>query len=107
MYEVCEINRGTLKHFYISKGNPRMSKNKATLLTLEEARCRFADCRHLFFSFYFHLFFYRLPHYNLHSQNVFTVFFQICSTIFHDKNPFPGQSAAGKGFFRNSFRQCI
>ena len=66
--------------------------------------CRFADCRHLFFSFYFHLFFYRLPHYNLHSQNVFTVFFQICSTIFPDKNPFPGQSAAGKGFFRNSFR---
>lgn len=46
MYEVCEINRGTLKHFYISKGNPRMSKNKATLLTLEEAREILAEYPH-------------------------------------------------------------
>lgn len=37
-YQVCEITEGTLRHFYLNpKGKPRMSKNRATMLTHETA----------------------------------------------------------------------
>lgn len=47
MYEVCEITQGTLRHFRVSlSGHKYMSKNKATLLTLEEAREILAEYPH-------------------------------------------------------------
>lgn len=46
LYEVCEITKGVLKHYYVSKGKPRMSKDKATLLTLEKAREVLAEYPH-------------------------------------------------------------
>lgn len=36
-YQVCEIINGTLRHFYNGHRKPRMSKNRATMLTHKEA----------------------------------------------------------------------
>lgn len=46
-YEVCEITEGILRHFWVSSSGCRfMSRNKASLFSLEEAREILAEYPH-------------------------------------------------------------